>query len=405
MVSCFGALLAFRSSAACASSSTITLELPSARKLSMGIYESTSGRLLRTLLRSDHLEAGTHEILWDGLDDFGNPVPDGSYEWRSISAPGFKARYLTTIGVNPPGGAKETPNQSWVGDHNGVGLVDVDESGVYVGAPITEGGRMAMKLDSAMSKVEWGRPQFYQGGRLTRLATSGRHLFLIHPTGKLRRLNSSTGEVEKEWDVRWEDTHPVDLDASGDHLVLVYQEKNTLRWLSAKDGRVLDEQLLDNPVRACLLGADASTLVASGNTIFQTVPGTMPKKKADLNGQIVAMDYDPTRKELWVVLNRYQIVRLDQQFKAVQTYGKAPRPDGTFRPEKFNGLHDIAADLKGGCYVAEPTHAPRRLVHLGRDGSIKGQWFGGMSFYVHGCFDPEDPSLLYGIAPEGSVNV
>ncbi|MGC6467450.1 MAG: hypothetical protein ACON5N_17865 [Akkermansiaceae bacterium] len=182
-------------------------------------------------------------------------------------------------------------------------------------------------------------------------------------------------------------------------------EFSRLRWLSAKDGRVLDEQSLDNPARACLLGADASTLVASGNIIIQTAPGTMPKKKAGLNGQIVAMDYVPTRKELWVVLNRYQIVRLDQQFKAVQTYGKAPRPDGTFRPEEFNGLHDIAADLKGGCYAAEPTHAPLRPVHLGRNGSIKGQWFGGMSFYVHGCFDPEDPSLLYGIAPEGSVNV
>jgi hypothetical protein len=68
-------------------------------------------------------------------------------------------------------------------------------------------------------------------------------------------------------------------------------------------------------------------------------------------------------------------------------------------------VYDIAADLKGGFIIGEPGQAPRRIAQIARDGSLVGEWFGGMSFYVNGTFDPGDPSCLIGIAPEGSVNV
>ena len=98
-------------------------------------------------------------------------------------------------------------------------------------------------------------------------------------------------------------------------------------------------------------------------------------------------------------------MRLDEYFQVQQTYGDRPREFGPYDPTRFAGIYDIAADLQGGFYVGEPGHPPRRIAHIARDGSVIEQWFGGMSFYVGGTFDPDDPSRLIGIAPEGTVNV
>ena len=44
-----------------------------------------SGRRVRRLLR-EHLESGTHRLLWDGRNDAGRPLPSGPYIARLISA-------------------------------------------------------------------------------------------------------------------------------------------------------------------------------------------------------------------------------------------------------------------------------------------------------------------------------
>lgn len=50
---------------------------PDAQLVSLQIF-STSGRLVRTLLRED-LPSGRHEVEWDGCDQGGKPVPSGVY--------------------------------------------------------------------------------------------------------------------------------------------------------------------------------------------------------------------------------------------------------------------------------------------------------------------------------------
>lgn len=135
-------------------------------RTSLGIYEPASGQLIRTLSNAEPGPSEENPIIWGGLDFRSRPVDVGTYEWRSLTAPGFQARYITTLGINPPGGPHPIPRFSWVGDHNGAGIVDVDGSGVYVGSPITEGHMMVMKFDPTMTRPLWRREQFYEGGRL-----------------------------------------------------------------------------------------------------------------------------------------------------------------------------------------------------------------------------------------------
>lgn len=385
----------------------IEFKLTSAGKVSLGVFDKASGRLVRTLLRGERLLAGAHTASWDGLDDRGRAVAQGSYEWRSVSSPGLTARYVTGIGINPPGGEKPVPRYSWVGDHVGAGIVDVDASGVYIGSPMTEGMMMLVKVDAAMSKVVWARPQFYQSGRLTRAATSGMHVYMLHPNGKLRRLNKDSGRVECEWQVGWDKIVPDDVDARGKNLVVMYTRKNVVRWLSTVNGKPLGDVALNNPKSVTSIGEGekGESLVAAGRDLFLVRHGDTPRKVATLDGEIGAMDYDPGRKELWAVVGGHKIVRLDATYRISQVYGKTARRMGPFDPTQFAGVYDIAADLKGGFFVGEPYAAPRRIAHIARDGSVRRQWFGGMSFYVGGAFDPGDPTRLYGIAPEGAVNV
>lgn len=388
-------------------STEIRFELKNAGRASLGVFDRASGQLVRTLLQGEQLSAGMHAASWDGLDNRGNPAKAGQYEWRLVSSPGFTARYITTIGINPPGGENPVPRYSWVGDHVGAGIVDADESGVYIGSPLTEGMMMLVKADAVMSKIEWTRPQFYQSGQLRRAATSGKHVYMLHPNGKLRRLNRDNGHVEAEWQVDWDGVAPSDIDARGENLVVTYSEKNTIRWLSTATGQAVADVSVPNPKCVAVIGSrqKGEALVSVGRDIYLVRPGNQPRKVATPVGDIGAMDYDLERKELWAVVNGHKVVRLDSAYKSEQSYSEQARELGPFVPTRFAGVYDIAADLKGGFFIGEPNQAPRRIAHIARDGALIDQWFGGMSFYVGGTFDPDDPTRLYGIAPEGWVNV
>ncbi len=60
--------------------STIRVDLPQSRQLSLSVY-NLKGQRLRDLSRAD-LAAGTHTFSWDGKDDGGLDVPNGMYFLR-----------------------------------------------------------------------------------------------------------------------------------------------------------------------------------------------------------------------------------------------------------------------------------------------------------------------------------
>jgi FlgD Ig-like domain len=65
----------------------IGFELPRGGKMELGIY-SPEGRLIRKLV-SGVREAGTHSVVWDGLDDSGRAAGSGVY-FYNLRAPGIE---------------------------------------------------------------------------------------------------------------------------------------------------------------------------------------------------------------------------------------------------------------------------------------------------------------------------
>lgn len=54
--------------------------IPESSKVSAGIFEINSGKLIRTLFSNSSYSAGNHVITWDGNNDAGSPVAEGSYK-------------------------------------------------------------------------------------------------------------------------------------------------------------------------------------------------------------------------------------------------------------------------------------------------------------------------------------
>ncbi len=387
-------------------SNEIKFQLENEGRVSLGIF-NTKGVLVRTLLIAENFPKGRHSIHWDGKDQRSQFLPKGSYRWRLLQTDGFQARYLTTLGINPPQGEHPVPKKSWVGDHLGVGLVDVDSAGVYIGSPITEGLLMSLGAEPDLKSIRWRRPQFYQGGRLQKIVGSGSKTFMLHPKGRLRQLNSQNGHVEREWQVQLDGEQPQDFDARGENLVLTYTKKNLVCWLSVESGKEVKRVEFQQPAKVCAFedSEGGAIIFSSGQGIYKFQGKGKVKKVGSFKGSLTALDYDLKQKELWGLLDGHRVVVWNSEFKIVRKYGDRPRPLGRYQPTLFRQAMDLASDLKGGFYIAEPSFAPRRLAHFSKDGKLIDEWYGGMSFYVDRAVDPDNPNRIYGITGEGFVTV
>ena len=76
-----------------AGAAAIRFSLPVPRPGSVRVYD-VSGRLVR-VLRDGNLAAGTQEVVWDGRDGNGRPVPAGVY-WCRVDTPNESAARKVT---------------------------------------------------------------------------------------------------------------------------------------------------------------------------------------------------------------------------------------------------------------------------------------------------------------------
>ena len=75
---------------------TISFELPAPSRIDLRIYD-VSGRLMRILLGEDILEAGRHEVAWNGRDESGRFVSAGVYFCRLEAGSITKTGRMTLV--------------------------------------------------------------------------------------------------------------------------------------------------------------------------------------------------------------------------------------------------------------------------------------------------------------------
>lgn len=390
---------------------TIRFRLEDAARVSLTIHD-TRGRLVRELLRGSVRERGEHAVEWDGLDGDGRRLPSGVHEWRRLESGGLRARFLTSLGVNPGSGPRAHFTETWVGDHVGAGLLAVDGESITIGSPLTEALALTLRQSIDGLRRHWQRPQYYDGGRLRALAAGDGAVFLLQPDGKLRRLRATDGELEWTRSVLRGGEAPADVDALEDHLVVCYPHGGTVAWLDPASGEPTAEETRVPGARQVAIRRRAGAieaLVEAGGALFSSRPGArVATRLAKLEGELGGgLDVDPSSGDVYLLRRldgREEVVRADPVLRVQRVYGGLRRSFGPYDPLRLRGVRDLVADGRGGILVAEPTGAPRRVAWFdAASGRLLREWYGGQSFYVQASSDPVRPLDVWGCAQEGHV--
>ena len=75
---------------------TVSFDLPRATEVSLAVYD-LHGRLVRNLLESTRLTAGSHQQMWDGRDGLGQTAAAGTYFYRFTAGRESRTGKLTML--------------------------------------------------------------------------------------------------------------------------------------------------------------------------------------------------------------------------------------------------------------------------------------------------------------------
>jgi hypothetical protein len=75
---------------------TIRFDLPEAVRVSLQIY-NLSGQLVHSLVGASKLDAGRHEVTWNGQDQFGRGVSSGTYFYRLTAGDYVETRRMVLV--------------------------------------------------------------------------------------------------------------------------------------------------------------------------------------------------------------------------------------------------------------------------------------------------------------------
>jgi hypothetical protein len=134
---------------------TLTYTLPSDGEVTLGLY-SSAGALLRTIIKSEFRLAGPLKEPWDGLDQWGNAIPPGTYELRGVYHPHISTTYVTSFG-NPGIPPWPTPDGrgDWLSDEAPPQGAATDGRWVFLAAPGSEKGYSIIGVDET-GRRRWG---------------------------------------------------------------------------------------------------------------------------------------------------------------------------------------------------------------------------------------------------------
>lgn len=158
---------------------SVAYKMPADGELTLGLYDK-GGRLLKWLAQDGYRYAGENQEPWDGLDQWGNPVPAGSYALKGIYHAPITTDYLATV-CNPGNPPWPTPDDKgdWLSDEFDPQAAVTDGKWVYLAAPGCELGYSIIAVDETGQR-QWGIRINNVTGRAVSLALSGNYLYALY---------------------------------------------------------------------------------------------------------------------------------------------------------------------------------------------------------------------------------
>jgi hypothetical protein len=161
----------------------IPYKMPANGELTLGLFDK-DGQLLRWLTQSDYRYAGDNKEPWDGLDQYGNPVPAGNYTLKAIYHAPITTDYIMSV-CNPGKPPWPTPDDKgdWLSDEYDPQAAVTDGKWVYLAAPGGELGYSIIAVDETGQR-QWGI-RTATAGRAISLALSGNYLYALYSEASL----------------------------------------------------------------------------------------------------------------------------------------------------------------------------------------------------------------------------
>ena len=158
----------------------IAYTMPQDGNLTLGLY-GKEGKLLRWLVQDQFRHAGDHQVAWNGLDQWGKPVPAGDYSLKAIYHAPLTTDYQMAV-CNPgrPPWPTSDGRGDWLCDEANPQAAVTDGQWVFLASPGSERGCSIIALDETGQR-QWGtqEPRHFHPRSLS-LALDGDNLYALY---------------------------------------------------------------------------------------------------------------------------------------------------------------------------------------------------------------------------------
>ncbi len=419
---------------------TFAITVPPGHKFVTVVVDNEQGLRVRNLLdavevsklggKADATEPQRLSVEWNGMNDDGQPMPDGTYRIRGCSHAGMKLVYEYSF-LNPGSPPWELyPNSGWGGDHgfpHAIACLRGHAGGkwrVAIGGTIAEGGTPAFVLGADDQRLfsfrrGWAGPKAF--------AAADRQLWVGLWSGKdLLRLEYHTGkQIPFKTPKGPQPTLTFDADVWGIAVgttrvaVRIHDDKDPKKERVVVFDRETGENRIDirfaTPIRrnGLVMQRDGKTVLVStdgGLLEFDTTSGNPVPQPLALQGVEKPGPLATDAAGNLYVLDRgddYQVKVYSPDRKLLRAIGtrggQGDRLD--YDPVALHGVEAISVDEDENVWAAENSDLDnkpgrgfvRRIAVWNRDGKLVKDFVGTTWYGANNtCLHEQDPTLALG---------
>lgn len=377
---------------------------------SAGIFDA-NGRIVRTLWALETFNAGEVKCSWDGRDDFGTPVPPGSYTWKVLrngaqynnvgvigntGLPPFTFGHVPSLieGVSVDSQGNPYSVHDWDEPHfdvirwSSVDGKSVMNSGHPIGEALLKGiaveadgsfayvtGYADSLTDRTKSKFSVWRinlaPQLSEGQRVVNFTQQGRSIKVYDGSAG---GYPSAGYPTPEYPAN---ATEADKDVMRVPLISIAVQGGSLYVTDAIGGRILKYDKVSGNHQSTIGGVPVACglAIASNGNIWVGHEHTKVSVYSPAGVRLATPITNLTevralsiQGNMLAVADRIGVVRKytvtsDTQVSLAASYGLPQRP-GDRKPERLSSINGMAMDASGNIYISDRLGDGSRLQKI-----------------------------------------